>query len=175
MHIPHVHGVITLAIRRDLGEHGSLPNAPMDPISAFGVISGAFQVGQIITETLAGLASVRERYQHADLTIGSLERQLMTIRAAITQLEDWTASRNRDCPAEYSSNLDAALDGCRIVVEALSDEVQCLNQGTSPGENGIGVRSRMRIVWREDVIRTHQERLNSQIVALQLLVQVCQW
>ncbi|KAL6229695.1 hypothetical protein BDW75DRAFT_90552 [Aspergillus navahoensis] len=147
----------------------------MDPVSAFGLISGVFQVGQVITETLAGLATLREKYQHADLTIGTLEQQLRTIRAAITQLEDWARVRRRESPAEYSRSLDVALDGCHTVMEALSDEVLVLTQGASSNETGIGFRTRIRMLWREDVMRGHQERLHSQIVALQLLVQACQW
>ncbi|KAL4871989.1 ankyrin repeat-containing domain protein [Aspergillus spectabilis] len=146
----------------------------MDPISAFGLISGTFQIGQVITETIAGLTSLRGKYQHADLTIGTLEQQLRTIRAAITQLEDWTRARLRDSPAEYNRSLDVAVDGCRTVMEALSEEVQVLTQGVSSNETGIGFRARIRVVWREDVMKGHQERLHSQVIALQLLVQACQ-
>ncbi|KAL3479441.1 ankyrin repeat-containing domain protein [Aspergillus californicus] len=146
----------------------------MDPVSAFGLISGAFQVGQVIADTIAGLASLREKYQHADLTIGTLEQQLVTIRAAILQLEDWTRVRHRDSPAEYNRSLDVALDGCRTVMEALSDEVVALTQSTSSNDLGIGFRLRMRVIWKEDVMKGHQERLHSQIIALQLLVQACQ-
>ncbi|KAL4955269.1 ankyrin repeat-containing domain protein [Aspergillus filifer] len=146
----------------------------MDPISAFGLVSGAFQIGQIVTETLAGLARLRERYQHADLTIGALERQLAIIKAAVAQLEDWAKARLRDSPAECNRSLDVALDGCRTVMDALSNEVLLLMQGASPNETTIGFRTRMRVVWREDVMRGHQERLQSQVFALQLLVQACQ-
>ncbi|KAL4877668.1 ankyrin repeat-containing domain protein [Aspergillus karnatakaensis] len=135
----------------------------MEPISAFGLISGAFQVGQVITETLAGLASLRGKYMNADLTIETLEQQLTTIKAAITHLEDWTSARLRDSPAEYNRSLDVALDGCRTVMEALSEEVIVLTQGTSSSDNGI-----------EDVMKGHQDRLHSQVIALQLLVQACQ-
>ncbi|KAL2786063.1 hypothetical protein BJX66DRAFT_42772 [Aspergillus keveii] len=147
----------------------------MDPLSAFGLISGAFQVGQVIAETLHGLASLRGKYQHADLTIGTLEHQLTTIRAAITHLEDWRRVRLREpSPAEYNRSLDVALDGCLTVVEALSEEILVLTQGASPNEAGIGFRARLRVVWREDVMRGHQDRLHSQVIALQLLVQACQ-
>ncbi|KAL4801707.1 ankyrin repeat-containing domain protein [Aspergillus unguis] len=146
----------------------------MDPISAFGLISGAFQVGQVITETLAGLASLREKYIHADLTIGTLEQQVRTIKAAIAQLEDWTRARRRESPAEYHRSLEVALDGCHTVMKALSDEVVVLTQDSSSNELGIGFRARVRVLWREDVMRGHQERLHSQVVALQLLVQACQ-
>ncbi|KAL4899246.1 hypothetical protein BDW74DRAFT_117311 [Aspergillus multicolor] len=146
----------------------------MDPLSAIGLISGAFQVGQVISETLAGLASLREKYQHADLTIGTLEQQLRTIKAAITHLEVWTSARLREYPAEYSRSLEVALDGCRTVMEALSNEVHVLTQGASPNEVAVGFRTRIRVLWREDTMRGHQERLHSQVVALQLLVQACQ-
>ncbi|RDW83959.1 ankyrin repeat protein [Aspergillus mulundensis] len=146
----------------------------MDPLSAVGLISGSFPVGHVISETLAGLASLREKYQHADLTIEALEKELGTIKAAITHLEVWTRARLRESPAEYRSTLEVALDGCRTVMEALSDEVLVLTQSASPNEAGVGFRTRIRVLWREDVMRGHQERLRSQLIALQLLVRACQ-
>ncbi|KAL5360319.1 hypothetical protein BJX96DRAFT_150111 [Aspergillus floccosus] len=150
----------------------------MDPVSAFGVVSGAFQVAQIITQTAAGLWSLREKYAHADLTIRSLVGELTTIKSAITQLDDWARLQNTQSAAEYTEyyeGLNVALDGCRVVMDVLSDEVASLTRGTAGTDANIGFGTRLRAMWNEDVMRGHQERLRSQVVALQLLLQACQW
>lgn len=153
----------------------------MDPVSAFGVVSGAFQVAQIITQTAAGLWSLREKYAHADLTIRSLVGELTTIKSAITQLDDWARLQNTRSTAvtaeytEYDEGLNVALDGCRVVMDVLSDEVASLTRGAAGTDAHIGFGTRLRAMWNEDVMRGHQERLRSQVVALQLLLQACQW
>ncbi|KAL4898493.1 ankyrin repeat-containing domain protein [Aspergillus ambiguus] len=149
----------------------------MDPASAFGVVSGAFQVVQIITQTAAGLWSLRERYAHADLTIRSLVGELTTIKSAITQLDDWARLNDTRPSAEYTEydeGLDVALDGCRVIMEVLSDEVTSLTRGAVSNDSPIGFGTRLRAMWNEDVMKGHQERLRSQVVALQLLLQACQ-
>ncbi|GES63374.1 ankyrin repeat protein [Aspergillus terreus] len=151
----------------------------MDPVSAFGVVSGAFQVAQIITQTAAGLWSLREKYAHAELTIRSLVGELTTIKSAITQLDDWARLQNTRSTAaaeytEYDEVLNVALDGCRVVMDVLSDEVASLTRGAAGTDAHIGFGTRLRAMWNEDVMRGHQERLRSQVVALQLLLQACQ-
>ncbi|KKK13280.1 hypothetical protein ARAM_003118 [Aspergillus rambellii] len=155
------------------GDHGPYSAVPMDPISAFGVASGAVQIVQAISDTLIGLSALRGKYLNADRTIACLEQELRTVKAAIRQLEDWTRGSFHDSH-EYHESLDVALDGCRAVMEALADEISALTQGLSVSENGMGMRARIRVIWKEDVMKGHQERLHSQVIALHLLVQACQ-
>lgn len=150
----------------------------MDPASAFGVVSGAFQVVHLITQTAAGLWSLRDKYIHADLTIRSLVGELTTIKSAITQLDDWDRLNRARVTAEhneYDEGLNVALDGCRVIMDVLFEEVVTLTRGTAGQDTGLGFSTRMKVIWNEDVMRGHQDRLRSQVVALQLLLQACQW
>lgn len=147
---------------------------PMDPGSIFGVISGAVQLVQVITQTAAGLATLREKFSHADLTIRSLIGELVTIKSAITQLDEWARKDTRDTAEEneYEESLFIALDGCRAVMDVLSDQVAALTRGN---DTQFGIGTRVKALWNEDIMRAHQDRLHAQVLALQLLVQACQW
>lgn len=149
----------------------------MDPVSAFGLVSGGLQVVQIIAQTAAGLATLRGKFTNADLTIRSLIGELTTIKSAITQLEDWARYNARESPEhnEYDADLGVALDGCRAIMEVLSEDVTSLTRSTAGETSTVGFRTRVRFVWNDDVMRDHQTRLHAQVLALQLLLQACQW
>lgn len=148
----------------------------MDPVSAIGLLSGVFQIAQFIKDTAGGLAQLYGKYSHADLTIQSLIGELTIIRSAITQLHEWATYNVRDsAEPEFVDGLEVALDGCRAVMEVLSDEVSALTKGVSLNGNGVGFRTRVKVVWNEESMREHQERLRVQVQALQLLLQACLW
>ncbi|KAJ5966080.1 hypothetical protein N7481_012794 [Penicillium waksmanii] len=145
----------------------------MDPVSAFGLISGGIQVLQAITSTVHGLNQLYGKFKDADLTIQSLIQELNCIGAALTSLKEWTRLNSADGlqSEEYSRDLAVAMDGCRVIMEVVSHDVSTLVQQSR--ENGVaGIRTRMRVVWNEETMRGHQEKLRSQVMALQLLLQV---
>lgn len=149
----------------------------MDPISAFGLISGAVQIVQAISQTVAGLATLRGKFNNADLTIRSLIGELTTIKSAVTQLDDWAKYNARDSAEhnDYDEGLDVALEGCRAAMDVLSEEVSFLTQNTTGNGTSIGFRTKVKVVWNEEIMQGHQERLRAQVLALQLLLQACQW
>lgn len=153
------------------------PILPMDPVSAFGTFASGLQIAQVITQTIGGLATLRGRFKNADLTIRSLIGELTTIKSAITQLDDWAKynSHGSSNPREYNESLDVALEGCRAIMEVLSEEVSALMHGATDDNMAIGFKTRMRVVWNDEVMKDHQARLHSQVLALQLLLQACQW
>ncbi|QGA20587.1 hypothetical protein EYB26_008293 [Talaromyces marneffei] len=150
----------------------------MDPLSALGAISGALQVAQIIGQTIAGLSSLRGKYQNADLTIRSLIGELTTIKSAITQLHDW-ARYNAEVNSshrEYEESVAVAIDGCSAIMEVLSDKVAelTINVNGHAELPVLAFRARIQVLWNEDLMNGLQERLHSQVRALNLLLQACQ-
>ncbi|EAW08625.1 ankyrin repeat protein [Aspergillus clavatus NRRL 1] len=148
----------------------------MDPFSWIGAISGVLQITQVISQTAIGLSKLKGKFDNADLTIQCLIGELATIKSAVTHLEDWARFNVRDTTEseEYIEGLNVALDGCRAVMEHLGDEVTSLTQTVTGQATVIGFRARVKVIWNEDVMRGHQERLHAQVVALQLLLQACQ-
>ncbi|BCR89040.1 ankyrin repeat protein [Aspergillus chevalieri] len=149
----------------------------MDPVSAFGLVSGAFQIAQIALQTAQSLTTLRGKFENADLTIWSLIGELRTIRSALIQLGDWAQFNSRDSLSpvfnDGDEGLNVALEGCSVIMDVLSREVAALAQGTEEG-TVVGFRVRARAVWNEGIMRDHQDRLHAQVLALQLLLQACQ-
>lgn len=148
----------------------------MDPVTAFGIVSGGIQVVQAITSTVHGLNQLYGKFKDADLTIQSLIQELICISTALTGLKEWTRTNSTDGPSsdEYNRALAIAMEGCQVVMEVVSLDVSRLVQGIHE-ERITGFRARMRIVWHEATMKGHQEMLHAQVSALQLLLQVCQW
>ncbi|KAJ5092286.1 hypothetical protein NUU61_007156 [Penicillium alfredii] len=147
----------------------------MDPVSAFGVFSGGIQVLQAIVATVHGLNELYGRFRDADLTIQSLIQELNCIQTALTSLREWAraSAANGPSPDEYHDSLAVAMNGCRVIMEVLSQDVAALVQGGQE-ERLAGFRARVRVVWNDELMRGHQEKLHAQVMALQLLLQVCQ-
>lgn len=152
----------------------------MDPASAFGVASGALQTVQIIGSTIQGLFSLYGKYREADVTIHSLIGELSSISSALSQLDEWTKRDAHGVLRDplYVLSLDTAVDGCRTTLEALTDEINRLTRGIEKnGESLAGplrFRSKFAIIWNEELMTGHRNRLQSQVSTLNLLLQVHQ-
>lgn len=159
----------------------SSPSFLMDPVSVFGIVTGGVQVIQFITEILKGLTTLRGKFQNADLTIHSLISELTTIKSAIIQLRDWADYDSRNSPenADYNQDLNVALEGCRAIMEILYEEISSLTRGAAAASENkttaaLGFGTRAKVVWNDDLMRSRQEMLHAQVLALQLLLQACQ-
>ncbi|KAK2865234.1 hypothetical protein FQN49_003783 [Arthroderma sp. PD_2] len=148
----------------------------MDPISAFGIVTGAMQTVQVIGNTLQGLRALQGKYADADMTIHSLIVQAVTIKSAITQLHEWAAyGSGRAEHPDYLEGLDIAIDGCKASMECLLAQVSKVT-GVLDGREvtDLRVRAKMRAVWDDHLMQDYQQRLQSQVLALNFLLQVCQ-
>lgn len=160
----------------------------MDPLSA---ISGVAQIAQVTTQTIHGLAVLRSKYKNADLTIRSLIGELSTIKSAVIQLDDWARYNQHNygnggigngygsagavgAVNEYDEGLSVAIEGCRAIMDVLAEEVNALAHNTADG-TVVGFTARAKVVWNEGMMRDHQDRLHAQVMALQLMLQACQW
>ncbi|KAF3399651.1 Ankyrin-2 [Talaromyces pinophilus] len=150
----------------------------MDPLSALGAISGALQVAQIVGQTIAGLSTLRGKYQNADLTIRSMIGELTTIKAALIQLHDW-AKYNAEVNSshrEYEESVTVAIVGCSEVMEVLSGKVSelTINVNGHVDLPVLAFRTRIQVLWNEELMNSLREQLHSQVRALNLLLQACQ-
>ncbi|KAH0565605.1 hypothetical protein GP486_000993 [Trichoglossum hirsutum] len=146
----------------------------MDPVSILGVIGASSTIVARIAATVHSLNEVRRRFHEADITIGLLISELTTVKAAVIQIGDWAKYNFAGGPiqADLGITFQESLEGCSIAMQVLNDEVQDVLGDMSPEDPGFQVR--MRYVWNEPIIREHQQRLHTQVGALQLLIQVVQ-
>ena|ERR1700722_17980623 len=153
----------------------------MDPISIVGVASASIQIAQCIAQIIQGLCTLRGKFKDADMTIRLLIAELSTIRAAVSQLHDWAEWNSSDSPKEmeYMKGLEVALEGCRVAMDVLAEEIKDLAAGFAPrGDSAafsLGFMARARAVWSEVTMKAHQDRLHAQVQALNLLLQASHW
>ncbi|KAJ5942684.1 hypothetical protein N7516_002852 [Penicillium verrucosum] len=147
----------------------------MDPISAIGFASAIVQILGALTSTIHGLHELHGKFSDADFTIHSLIQELSCIQAALTSLKEWHQLSSSDMMVseEFNEQLVTAMGGCQIIMEVLSEDVKSLVHG-SRYDGTVGFRLRIRAIWKEDIMKGHQEKLHAQVMALQLLLQVCQ-
>ena len=146
----------------------------MDPASILGAVSASGAILAGIAKTVHTLHEVRDSFHGADISIGLLISELSAVKAAVTQIEDWAKYNFPNCPlqADLGPAFQDSLEGCKIAMGVLSQEVESMLEGMSPEETGF--RFRAQYVWNESIMREHQQRLHTQVGALQLLIQVVQ-
>jgi hypothetical protein len=90
-------------------------------------------------------------------------------------LDDWTKNGLVISPSqnELVDVLSVGIDGCKEIVDALAEEVAKI-VGTVHAEN-LGFRARTKLMWNEDAMNQHLDRLYRQVGALQFLITAVQW
>jgi uncharacterized protein YukE len=145
-----------------------------DPFTILGGVGAAAGIIVTITKTIKGLSDLQAKYAEAETSIRQLIRQLIAIKAALREIQDWIGLslsgswRERDLVDAFST----ALEGCKEAMEAMCDEVSRLVQDALAGDRRL---MRARYVWNEEGMKDHQDRLDSQVQALQLLLSAVQW
>ncbi|KAL9078439.1 MAG: hypothetical protein Q9157_002628 [Trypethelium eluteriae] len=138
----------------------------MDPLSLIGGVSAVGGIIAAITKTIKNLSDARGKFVDADLTIQSLVYELTTVNCALNQIQEWARNRVPSSPTqrELIEGFKISLEGCRLFVDIMAQEVALLVT------NNPFLRS-AKIVWNETNMRDHQHRLQSQVAALQFLLQ----
>ncbi|KAK3293875.1 uncharacterized protein B0H64DRAFT_174561 [Chaetomium fimeti] len=110
------------------------------------------------------LASMKTQWTEAARPLQLLIGKLSTLRAALAQIKDWVDFNASTSPngEEMQGNLGVAIEGCQVIIEALDRETTSLL--------GDSLVSRLKQFFFDSVIREYENRLASQITALQLLL-----
>lgn len=98
-------------------------------------------------------------------------QKLSAIRAALTEIETWadfniSSSSTGESLREW---LEVVIDGCRVVMEALDRDVLPL-MGDS-----VGSRFRQFFLDSDSSLKEHDNRLQSQMSVLQLVLSAAYW
>lgn len=146
----------------------------MDPLTIIGGVGAAAGIIATITKTVKGLSDLQSKYSEAETSVRQLIRQLTAIKASLIQIRDWTELNLHGSPREKElvDAFQIALEGCQEAMEKMADEVAKLVQDALAGDRRT---MRARYVWNEESMKDHQDRLDSQVQALQLLLSAVQW
>ncbi|KAI4198564.1 MAG: hypothetical protein LQ348_002008 [Seirophora lacunosa] len=148
-----------------------------DPASIFSIVSGSaglvLQLGKVIND----LHNVSERFRLAELTISSMRHSLTTVqwawRRIKTILDGWEQDDEPlpDDTIELFAQLNRSLQGGSLVISALEDDLKRFQEvpGTTRRTNPT---QRARIVWNEQTLKDHQERIRDQVSSMTLVLEV---
>lgn len=150
----------------------------MDPVNVAGLVAAALQLAGFIGSTIQGLHSLKGKFQDADSTIRLLIRQLSTIKAAVSQIQDWAEFNSDGAPqaTDFMEGLKIALDGCQIVMEVISKEVTNLTAPPTPLDSlpsQLRAKDRTKM-WDDATMKEYQSILSGQVQAWQLLLAASQ-
>jgi hypothetical protein len=144
----------------------------MDPVTILSIASAAgslaFKCGTIV-QTLHGL---RDKFKQAELTILSVIQDCRTIELAWSQIQKWAAD-NFDVDDEHddlAERLQLSIYSGQLFMAELGKDLASLKN--IPKHSTL--RRRTKIVWNESMLRVHQDRLQRQMCALTLLLEVIQ-
>ena len=105
----------------------------------------------VVAKSVTGLKELSEKYKLGEQSIELLISKLSTVRAALAQLH---------------SALESAIRPIHAILSVIDQHISQIQAGW--------INGRLRYVWDEDVIKEHSNHLDSQISALNLLLQVIQ-
>ncbi|KAL8762366.1 MAG: hypothetical protein Q9184_001628 [Pyrenodesmia sp. 2 TL-2023] len=148
----------------------------MDPASILGLISTAGTIAVQITGTIKDLSDLRATYAESNVRIRLLIKELSTIKSSLNQINDWAhfLDETHD-QADLKDDLQVALDGVELAMEALGEEVRGLVPHAGPASQvQMGFRAKTKYAWNEQNMTEHENRLRAQISALNLLLQAAQ-
>jgi hypothetical protein len=143
----------------------------MDPCTVLGAVSSALSIVTLIGCTVKQLSELRGRYAEADQSIRLVVTQLSTIKSALSIIHEWAENDLVVSPkqADLVGALSVAMDGCKVAMGALAEEVEGM-VGKSMPTDTLGFKARTKYIWNESAMKEHQGRLQSQVMALQFLV-----
>jgi ankyrin repeat protein len=138
----------------------------MDPLTIIGGVASAAQIAAGIVQTLKSLNDARGRFDNAETTVKLLVAELLAVKAAVGQIEDWAKYNftDRPMPKELVEAFQVSFDGCKLAMEILADEVAAI-VSRNP------FLTKAKVAWNEATMKEHADRLRSQVAAMQLLIQ----
>lgn len=118
------------------------------------------------------LHTVSEKFKYAKLTVSSLTLGLETIQWTWTRigsiLEGWADEQEawRDEMVDIVAQINRSLSGGALVLSALEQDLK-------PYDNvKFTLRTRVRVLWNEQTLKDHQERVRDQVNSMILLLNV---
>ena len=141
----------------------------MEPLSILGAVAACSEIVTVIARVTTNLHSLKQRWSEGARSLQLLIAKLSTVRAALAQVKDWAELNASTSPngEEMRDSLGVAMEGCQVFIEALDQDVA--------GLLGDSVVSRLKQLFIDSSIKEHEQRLDSQISALQVLLNAAYW
>ena len=136
-----------------------------------GEVDPRLQIISIITKVVKSLNEIRESKRNIGFSTALVPRQLSSIRAMLEALEPLPRFDNvgTEATGQFDKDLLLSLSCCAILITVI--ESKLTESGYTPG---METKDNIRYTWLEDTLKQYVSNLESQVLALQLLLAICQ-
>jgi len=142
----------------------------MDAASAIlGLLTSCATISKCL-KTVVELWDLRGPHRYNKISLQGLEPKIETMRTALETLLLWLQSENASKELTLSST---ALRALHSTLKACSAVLMCIETDINDAvrsEQGVGLIDKLRLIWGADTIDRHVRSLDSQVMALTLLI-----
>ena len=145
----------------------------MDPVTVIGLAGSIVGIIDVAVRRISALRSLQRRWKAADLTISFLISQLITLKAALIEIEEWiSTSLNIVEHHQLVMDLGASLDSCGALLLFIDGQLSHLEWSDS---NSLSLESRIKAVLQDKTVKERATHLANQSTALNLLLTALNW
>ena len=145
----------------------------MDPVSVIGLASSVVGIVEVAIRSISALRALQQRWKAADLTISLLISQLTTLKAALSQIEEWiSSSPNAIQHYQLVMDLGASLESCETLLLFIEGQLTRLDWNDS---NTLSFESKIKAVLQDKTVKECATHLANQSTALNLLLTALNW
>jgi hypothetical protein len=145
----------------------------MDPIAIVGLTATTAKLVQLCMSSAKGLHHLYPVQKRAGKALLSIERECLTLRAAVEGIEVWSKSKNARAKGRQAqvNSLNDVLQAFIPSIEVLLEDVECMLK-TIDGNGKLSVAGRFSYVWgkREMSVLLNELRWQSQHVHMLITV-----
>lgn len=123
----------------------------MDPVTVFSLAATAVQLVDLCVKSARGLHDIYSAQGQAVRTLLSIERECLTLRAAVQGIEDWSKSRYAKAPERGAQvrALDDALTALIPSVKVLNEDVEKMLLAVD-GKGKMKATGKLMFTWGRD-------------------------
>ena len=142
----------------------------MDPVTIVAIVSGSIGLAAKCSSVTKQLSDITAKLKQAELTLRAIGEECEIIRLAWTRIEKWVVGWADDTAAdqELLHRLYRSIETGSMIISASEDSVRAI--GEASNSSGFGWRS--RIVWNENTLSGHQQRIRGLVASVHLLLDV---
>lgn len=137
----------------------------MDPVSIVALTASCATLVRIICATTEGVQGLVQTYRQADTNVSGLLNRIRVVRYSLVAIERWTRE-TKAADTELLSMIAASISDFQLLFTNL-------NKHLKNGE--WNTWDRVILVWSKPIIKEYEGSLDSQILALQMLLMATHW
>ena len=128
----------------------------------------------VVTRWINSLRELHARWKHADAALINLCSQLTALRAALNKINEWIELDLADVPQHHQLviDLEDSVSCCSSPIKFMDDRISTFEWNE---DNTLGVGSKIRELFEDNVGKDFQTSIERQTSALTLLLTACNW